>query len=134
MKNLPSYISDQRLKEHFSSQGGTITDVKLVHRPDGTSRRFAFIGFKTDSEAAKAKNYLDRSYIDTSRISVLVVDPVSYYCCLSEFLVHAKWFLFRIKVLNVLLNVKNWKLLPQILRAEQPFQMQGRRHRRTIPI
>lgn len=78
MKNLPSYISDERIKEHFSSQGGTITDVKLVHRPDGTSRRFAFVGFKTDNDAAKARAYFDRSYIDTSRISVLVVDPVRF--------------------------------------------------------
>lgn len=78
MKNLPSQISDQRLKEHFSAQGGTITDVKLIHRPDGLSRRFAFLGFKSDDEAAKAKQYFDRSYMGTSRISVLVVDPVSF--------------------------------------------------------
>ena len=76
VKNLPSYISDQHVKEHFSSQGGIITDVKLAHRPDGTSRRFAFVGFKTESDASKAKNYFDRTYIDSSRISVLVVDPV----------------------------------------------------------
>ncbi|KAF8315877.1 hypothetical protein DL93DRAFT_2096530 [Clavulina sp. PMI_390] len=75
VKNLPHYISDQRIREHFSTQGGTITDVKLVHKSDGTSRRFAFVGFKSDTEAAKAKSYFDRSYIDTSRISVLIVDP-----------------------------------------------------------
>lgn len=77
MKNLPSYISDDRLREHFSTQGGAITDVKLQHRPDGTSRRFAFVGFKTDAEASRAKAYFDRTYIDSTRISVLVVDPVS---------------------------------------------------------
>ena len=40
------------------------------------SRRFAFVGFKTDAEALKAKEYFDHTYIDSSRISVLVVDPV----------------------------------------------------------
>ncbi|KAF9505781.1 hypothetical protein BS47DRAFT_1378243 [Hydnum rufescens UP504] len=75
VKNLPTYISENRIRSHFSTQGGVITDVKLVHKQDGASRRFAFVGFKTDGEAVRAKEYYDRTYIDSSRISVLVVDP-----------------------------------------------------------
>ncbi|QRW14958.1 RNA recognition motif protein [Ceratobasidium sp. AG-Ba] len=51
-----------------------LTDVRLARRPDGQSRRFAFVGYKTNDEAAAAKAYFDRTYIGGSRISVEVVD------------------------------------------------------------
>ena len=69
VKGLPSYLSDARLRDHFSEKGH-VTDVKLMRRPDGTSRRFGFVGFRTEAEAAEACAYFDRTYIDTSRISV----------------------------------------------------------------
>ncbi len=85
VKNLPSYMTDARLREHFSSysstsgRSGTITDLKLMHRQgDGASRRFAFIGYKTEDDARAAKAYFDRTFIDSSRISVIVVDPVCF--------------------------------------------------------
>ncbi|CCO28792.1 Multiple RNA-binding domain-containing protein 1 [Rhizoctonia solani AG-1 IB] len=55
IKNLPAYVDDTR-------------------RPDGKSRRFAFLGYKTNEEAIAAKKYFDRTYIGGSRISVEVVD------------------------------------------------------------
>lgn len=82
IKNLPSYVTSERLKEHFEGKktsggpgpGGNITDVKVASKPDGTSRRFGFVGFKTDKEAAAAKDWFDRTFIDSTRISVNVVE------------------------------------------------------------
>ncbi|WFD35547.1 Multiple RNA-binding domain-containing protein 1 [Malassezia cuniculi] len=69
VKGLPPYVSDARLREHFS-QKGAVTDVKLMRRPDGTSRRFGFVGFRTEDEARSALEYFDRTYLDTARLSV----------------------------------------------------------------
>ncbi|TCD61352.1 Multiple RNA-binding domain-containing protein 1 [Steccherinum ochraceum] len=77
VKNLPAYLTQQRLREHFESKdgpGGTLTDVKVVLKPDGTSRRFGFVGFKTDAEAEKARKWFDRTFVDSTRINVTVVD------------------------------------------------------------
>ncbi len=67
VKNVPTYLSESRLREHFSSQG-TITDVKLL-----SNRRFGFVGFKSDAQAKLAREYFDRTFIDSTRISVEVV-------------------------------------------------------------
>lgn len=69
VKSLPAYLSDVRLKEHFG-QRGLVTDVKLMTRPDGTSRRFGFVGYRTEEEAKDALQYFNNTFIDTSRIKV----------------------------------------------------------------
>ncbi|XP_031835387.2 putative RNA-binding protein 19 isoform X1 [Nomia melanderi] len=69
VKNLPKSITDTKLKELFS-QKGLVTDVQLKYTKDGVFRRFAFIGFKTEEEAIAAKEYFDKTCIETSRISV----------------------------------------------------------------
>ena len=77
VKNLPSYITPTLLKEHFSqSRGphGTITDVKVILKQDGSARRFGFVGFKTDEEALKAKEWYDKTFIDSTRVRVEVID------------------------------------------------------------
>jgi multiple RNA-binding domain-containing protein 1 len=77
VKNLPPYITPARLREHFeqkSGPGGTLTDCKVAHKQDGTARRFAFVGFKTEQEAAKAREWFDRTYIDSTRINVTVIE------------------------------------------------------------
>ncbi|KAM5538761.1 hypothetical protein V8D89_007483 [Ganoderma adspersum] len=77
VKNLPAYLTQERLRKHFSASdgpGGTLTDVKLVLKPDGTSRRFGFVGFKSAEEAERAKKWFNRSFVDSSRITVDVVD------------------------------------------------------------
>jgi len=79
VKNLPAYLTQSRLREHFESKdgpGGTLTDVKVVLKPDGISRRFGFIGYKSDAEAAKAKSWFDRTFVDSSRIFVEIVEGV----------------------------------------------------------
>ena len=69
VRGLPSYLTDARLREHFS-QKGAVTDVKLMRRPDGTSRKFGFVGYRSDQEAQQALDYFNRTFIDTSRITV----------------------------------------------------------------
>lgn len=69
VKNLPKAITDKKLKEHFS-QKGLVTDVQLKYTKDGKFRRFAFIGFKTEEQALDAKEYFDKTCIDTCRISI----------------------------------------------------------------
>lgn len=39
-------------------------------RPDGTSRRFGFVGYRSEQEAREALDYFHRTFIDTSRIQV----------------------------------------------------------------
>lgn len=92
VKNLPAYLTQSRLREHFESKdgpGGTLTDVKVVLKPDGTSRRFGFVGFKTDAEAEKARKWFDRTFIGSTKINVAVVDvrffsPVHDMFCLTQ--------------------------------------------------
>ncbi|KAI0656208.1 hypothetical protein C8Q70DRAFT_1012681 [Cubamyces menziesii] len=77
VKNLPAYLTQERLRKYFESPdgpGGTLTDVKLVLRPDGTSRRFGFIGYKTPQEAERAQKWYNRTFVDSSRITVDIVE------------------------------------------------------------
>ncbi|KAJ1605947.1 Mrd1p like protein [Cryptosporidium canis] len=81
IKNLPSYLSEKRLKDHISSIGCNITDVKIVKKrsdknPDvETSRKFGFVGFYSESDARKALEYFNGTFIDTSRIHVQYAFP-----------------------------------------------------------
>ncbi|KAF9647916.1 hypothetical protein BDM02DRAFT_3097287 [Thelephora ganbajun] len=90
IKNLPPYLTPSALRKHFSGQTEknaastsssskifTLTDAKIAYKPDGTSRRFGFVGFKTEKEAEEAKRWFDKSFIDSMRISVEVVDVSS---------------------------------------------------------
>jgi multiple RNA-binding domain-containing protein 1 len=77
VKNLPAYLTQERLREHFESKegpGGTLTDVKVLQKSDGTSRRFGFIGYKTEAEAQKAQKWFNRTFLDSSRLTVAIVD------------------------------------------------------------
>ena len=77
VKNLPAYLTQERLRKYFEASdgpGGNLTDVKLVLKPDGTSRRFGFIGYKSPQEAQRAQKWFNRSFVDSSRITVDIVD------------------------------------------------------------
>ncbi|ANB13322.1 Mrd1p [Sugiyamaella lignohabitans] len=69
IKNLPLYLTEDKLKKHFSAKGN-VTDVKLMKTRDGRSRRFGFIGYKTDSEAVEAVRFFNDSFIDTAKLAV----------------------------------------------------------------
>lgn len=77
VKNLPPYITPERLRKHFEQKGcpqGTLTDLKVAHKQDGTSRGFGFVGYKTDQEASAAKEWFDKTFIDSARIFVNVIE------------------------------------------------------------
>ncbi|KAI0035542.1 hypothetical protein K488DRAFT_43140 [Vararia minispora EC-137] len=77
IKNLPAYITTERLQQHFTqakAPPGTITDVKVAHKRDGASRRFGFVGYKTTDEAANAQAWFDKTFIDSARVRVEVMD------------------------------------------------------------
>eukprot|EP00250_Pteridium_aquilinum_P028386 c37063_g1_i1 orf=72-917(+) len=75
VKGLPSYLTEDRLKEHFSATG-EVTDVKIIRTSDGRSRQFAFVGYRTEHEASSAVGYFDRSFIDTSRLTCEIARPI----------------------------------------------------------
>ncbi|KAF8983930.1 hypothetical protein BGZ46_009167 [Entomortierella lignicola] len=69
IKNLPKHLTDERFREHFSSIG-EVTDAKLMKSSFGNSRRFGFIGYKTDKDAKAALAHFNNTFIDTSKIIV----------------------------------------------------------------
>ncbi|KAJ1553881.1 hypothetical protein HK405_006629, partial [Cladochytrium tenue] len=70
VRNLPKHITIQRFRDHFAARGGTVTDASLAHAPDGTFRRFGFIGFRSAKEARAAVKFFDQTFLDTSRLQV----------------------------------------------------------------
>ncbi|KAJ1673622.1 Multiple RNA-binding domain-containing protein 1, partial [Spiromyces aspiralis] len=74
VKNLPKYLKEDRLRKHFEEKG-TITDCKILKTPYGESRRIGYIGYTTSEEAEEAVRYYNRTFIDTSRISVELSKP-----------------------------------------------------------
>lgn len=74
VKNLPSKITENSLREHFS-KCGTITDVKLMKTQRGVFRRFAFVGYTSEAQALKAMEYFNKTFIKASKIEVEVAHP-----------------------------------------------------------
>ena len=77
VKNLPVYVTPAKLRQHFEQQSapvGAITDVKVSLKLDGTSRRFGFVGYKSEREALVAQKWFDRTFIDSTRISVNITE------------------------------------------------------------
>lgn len=73
IKNLPRYYDKEKLSTYLKSLpqlDAEITDVSVAKTKEGVSRRFAFIGFKNEEDADKAIRYLNKSYVETSRIEV----------------------------------------------------------------
>ena len=73
VKNIPKHITEERLREHFSTKG-FVTDAKIMKKGD-KSRLFCFIGYKTEGDAAAAKKFFHNTFIDTSRIVVDFAKP-----------------------------------------------------------
>ena len=70
-------MTPEKLKAHLSQRdgpGGTLTDLKVARKSDGTSRRFAFVGYKTEEEAKKVAEWFNRTFIDSTRITVQVIE------------------------------------------------------------
>ena len=69
VKNLPKNITEERVKTIFAEMG-QITDLKLKYTKNGVFRRFAFVGFKTHTEAERALKHFHNTFIDTSKLQV----------------------------------------------------------------
>eukprot|EP00887_Chlorella_sp_A99_P005214 scaffold1.g5214.t1 len=69
VKNLPKYVDEKRLREHFSLKG-EVTDAKIMRTRDGKSRCFGFVGFHSAAEAEAAQRYFNKSFLDTMRLVV----------------------------------------------------------------
>lgn len=73
VKGLPQYYTEDKLRTHFTHDGKyEVTDVKLMRKRGGESRRFAFIGYKNEDDAEAAVRYFHNSFIDTARVNVQV--------------------------------------------------------------
>ncbi|XP_053938393.1 probable RNA-binding protein 19 [Cuculus canorus] len=69
VKNLPNGMKEDRFRKLFAAFG-PLTDCCLKFTKDGKFRKFGFIGYRSEDEAQKALNHFNRSFIDTSRITV----------------------------------------------------------------
>lgn len=69
VKGLAPYLDEEKIRAHFSRQGN-VTDVKLMRKRSGESRRFAFIGYSNNDEAVAAVRYFNNSFFDTSKLEV----------------------------------------------------------------
>jgi multiple RNA-binding domain-containing protein 1 len=70
VKNLPQTVTEQKLRDLFG-QKGAITDIQLKYK-DGKFRKFGFVGFEKEEEAASAVKFFDSTFIGTSKIKVEV--------------------------------------------------------------
>ncbi|KPM05104.1 RNA-binding protein 19-like protein [Sarcoptes scabiei] len=73
IENLPKNITENEIVNKFSEKG-EITDVKLRK-----SKRNAFVGFKLPEQAQDACEYFNKTFINSSRISVKIADTVRAY-------------------------------------------------------
>lgn len=72
IRGLPPNLTVEEFRQHFSKQH-EITDAKLIPH-----RRIGYIGYKSNSDAAKAIKYHNRSFIRMSKIAVEVARSVRY--------------------------------------------------------
>ncbi|XP_066187422.1 probable RNA-binding protein 19 [Sylvia atricapilla] len=69
VKNLPNGMKEERFRKLFAAFG-TLTDCCLKYTKDGRFRKFGFIGYRSEDEAQTALNHFNKSFIDTSRVTV----------------------------------------------------------------
>ena len=65
-------ITEEKLRRHLG-EGLLITDCSLKYSSTGVFRRFAFLGFKSEEDAATVIKKFDKSYINTTQISVMEI-------------------------------------------------------------
>lgn len=69
VKGLPKYADEDKIRTFFNRKG-EVTDVKLMKKRNGESRRFAFVGFKSIEDAEQAVGFFNKAFMDTSRLEV----------------------------------------------------------------
>jgi multiple RNA-binding domain-containing protein 1 len=63
VRGLRKATQEKDLREAFSSRG-EITDVRVMKTKTGVSRRFAFVGFRTEEQAQDCCSYFNGTFID----------------------------------------------------------------------
>ncbi|KAJ9461809.1 Multiple RNA-binding domain-containing protein 1 [Diplonema papillatum] len=66
---LPNTVDAKKLKAFFGS-AGEVTDCSIIRNQYNNRPRMAFIGYKTSDAASAAVKRLNRSYMDTSKLTV----------------------------------------------------------------
>uniref|UniRef100_A0A8C7ZC57 Probable RNA-binding protein 19 n=1 Tax=Oryzias sinensis TaxID=183150 RepID=A0A8C7ZC57_9TELE len=69
VKNLPNGMKEERFSSMFAAFG-TVTDCSLKFTKDGKFRKFGFVGFKSEEDASRALKHFNKSFVDTSRVTV----------------------------------------------------------------
>ncbi|XP_030000223.1 putative RNA-binding protein 19 isoform X1 [Sphaeramia orbicularis] len=69
VKNLPNGMKEDRFRAMFAAFG-TVTDSTLKFTKDGKFRKFGFVGFKAEEDADRALKHFNKSFVDTSRVTV----------------------------------------------------------------
>lgn len=64
-------MKEERFRKMFAAFG-TLTDCGLKFTKDGKFRKFGFVGFKSEEDAEKALKHFNKSFVDTSRVTVSV--------------------------------------------------------------
>jgi len=75
--SLPSTLTSDELHQHFATLKLPITDAKVLHKKDGTSRRIGFVGFSDLQDAQKAREWFDATWLAGSRIKVDFAKEIS---------------------------------------------------------
>ncbi|KAH7817758.1 putative Polyadenylate-binding protein 2 [Monocercomonoides exilis] len=75
VKGLPTYLKDDDLAKHFASFA-KVTDAKIKRDSTGKSRRFGFVGFKDEKTAQEAVDHFNRTYLNTSQITLEIAKPL----------------------------------------------------------
>ncbi|NXX38575.1 RBM19 protein, partial [Tricholaema leucomelas] len=74
MSLFVSQLKEDRFGKLFGAFG-TLTDCCLKFTKDGKFRKFGFVGYKSEDEAQRALSHFNKSFIDTSRITVELCKP-----------------------------------------------------------
>lgn len=80
-------MKEERFKSMFAAFG-TVTDCSLKFTKDGKFRKFGFVGFRSEEEANRALTHFNKSFVDTSRVTVYtsylsIVGPFVLACGLT---------------------------------------------------
>ncbi|GAA5870504.1 hypothetical protein JCM3774_003690 [Rhodotorula dairenensis] len=73
LTNLHPSVSTQHLRAHLercpspSTASSAVTDLKVLSRPDGTSRCIAFAGFKRHLDADRVREWIDGTWVAGER-------------------------------------------------------------------
>ncbi len=75
--NLPFSVTEEKLKEIFSSEG-TVETVKVIKDEIGRSKGFAFVEMSSEDEASTAASSLNGKDVDGRMLKVEVARPQEF--------------------------------------------------------